>query len=225
MAIRLNLLAELHAAEDLRRKDPAKRAMWVGALLTVVMLVWASSVQMKTMLANRDLGRLQGTMQNFTNDYQQVVQNEGKIAEVRHKIAELNRMSTNRVLQATILNALQKTTVDDVQLMHYKVEQSYAVTEAGKAKTNSDGKITPGKPATASEHIVVNLDGSDTSPTPGDQVTKFQQTLAASGYFQAMAGRSNSFALKNISNPEFLASTGKRGVNFTLECRYPETTR
>jgi hypothetical protein len=134
-------------------------------------------------------------------------------------------MSTNRLLQATLLNALQRTTVDDVQLLHFKVEQAYAATEAGKAKTNSDGKITPGKPATATERVVVNLDGSDSSPSPGDQVTKFQQILAANGYFQSMAAKSNAFALKNISNPEFLPNSGKRGVNFTLECRYPETTR
>ena len=134
-------------------------------------------------------------------------------------------MSTNRLLHANVLNTLQKTTVDDVQLIHYKVEQLYAATEAGKAKTNSDGKITPGKPATASERVVVSLDGSDSSPVPGDQVTKFQQILAANGYFQSMTAKSNSFALKNISNPEFLANTGKRGVNFTLECRFPETTR
>jgi hypothetical protein len=218
-------MAEIQAAEELRRKDPVKRAMWVGALLAALMLVWASSVQMRTMLANRELSRVEGLVANFKNDYQQVVQNQTKLAEARHKITELNRMSTNRLLQANILNEMQKTTVDDVQLIHYKVEQIYAATEGGKAKTNADGKITPGKPATATEHVVVALDGSDTSPTPGDQVTKFQRLLAANGYFQTMSAKSNAFALKNISNPEFLATTGKRGVNFTLECRYPETTR
>ena len=209
----------------MRRKDPVKRAIWAGALLTCLMLVWSSSLQVKAMMANRELNRIQGTMLSFTNDYQQVVENERKVADVQHRIDELNRMSTNRLLQATILNALQKTTVDDVQLMHYKVEQAYAATDAGKPKTNADGKITPGKPATATERIVVSLDGSDTSPSAGDQVTKFQQALAANDYFRVMAARSNSFALKTISNPEFLPNTGKRGVNFTLECRYPENVR
>jgi len=52
MAIRLNLLAETQAAEELRRKDPVKRVGWIGALLIAIMLVWSSSLQLKAKLVN-----------------------------------------------------------------------------------------------------------------------------------------------------------------------------
>jgi len=42
MPIRLNLLAEAQAAEEARRRDPVKRAIWIGALLVSVVLVWSS---------------------------------------------------------------------------------------------------------------------------------------------------------------------------------------
>ena len=34
MPIRLNLLAEAQAAEDLRRRDPVKRALWLARLMS-----------------------------------------------------------------------------------------------------------------------------------------------------------------------------------------------
>lgn len=44
MPIRLNLLAEAQAMEEMRRRDPVKRAIWVGSLLVAVALAWAGYV-------------------------------------------------------------------------------------------------------------------------------------------------------------------------------------
>ena len=60
MPIRLNLLAEAQAAEELRRRDPVKRAIWIGALILAAMLVWSSSRQLQVMLASSELNRLEG---------------------------------------------------------------------------------------------------------------------------------------------------------------------
>ncbi|MGC3957234.1 MAG: hypothetical protein QM813_04480 [Verrucomicrobiota bacterium] len=54
MPIRLNLLAEAQAAEELRRNDPVKRALWVSVLLIALVLVWASSLQLKLIVAKRN---------------------------------------------------------------------------------------------------------------------------------------------------------------------------
>ena len=40
MSIRINLLAEAQIAEDLRRRDPVKRAIFAGAFLVVLALVY-----------------------------------------------------------------------------------------------------------------------------------------------------------------------------------------
>ena len=50
MPIRINLLAEAKAAEELRRHDPVKRVIFVGALAVALTLVWSSSLQLQTML-------------------------------------------------------------------------------------------------------------------------------------------------------------------------------
>jgi hypothetical protein len=225
MPIRLNLLAEDQAAEELRRKDPVKRVTWTAVLLVVLMLVWSSSLQLKAMMAGREVSKRESLMASFTNDYQQVIENQKKVAEVRHKILALNQMSTNRLLQASLLNALQKTTVDDVQLMRYRVDQTYTMTEEVKGKTTPDGRVIPTKPPVATERVSLSLDGADASPNPGDQVAKLKETLLANAYFHEVLGNSNAFSLKNLSSPEFSPFTGKRGVNFTLEGRFPEKMR
>src|SRR3989442_1567187 len=117
MPIRLNLLAEAQAIEDMRRRDPVKRAIWAGALLSSLMLVWSSSLQLKAMLANNEVGRVEGQMNTRKNEFQQVLENQKKTEEIRQKLAALQLLATNRFLQATLLNALQRATADDVQLV------------------------------------------------------------------------------------------------------------
>ena len=39
MPIRINLLAEAQAAEEMRRKDPVKRAVWIGGFVIFLVLL------------------------------------------------------------------------------------------------------------------------------------------------------------------------------------------
>lgn len=224
MPIRLNLLAEAQAVEEARRRDPVKRAIWIGALLVSVVLVWGSSLQLKAMLVKGDLSRVEGQMNALTNDYKQVLNNQKMVAEINHKLASLEQLATNRFLNATLLNALQKTTHDDVQLVHLRVTQDYIVVEETKARTNASA-VTPVKPGSATEVITLTLDGSDASVNPGEQVLKFKQMLANNEYFQAMLGKTNEVILKNQGAPQPNPETGRECVMFTLECRYPERKR
>src|SRR2546428_9334509 len=130
MPIRLNLLAEAQAAEEMRRRDPVKRALWVAALLVSLVLAWSSWLQLKAMMANQELTQVQAQMGAYTNEYQQVLTNQRKTDEIKQKLAALRQLSANRFLQASLLNALQQATVEDVQLIHFTTEQSYALTEA-----------------------------------------------------------------------------------------------
>src|SRR6266480_6875447 len=120
MPIRLNLLAEAQSAEDSRRRDPVKRAIWAGALLSSLMLVWSSSLQLKAMMASNEVGRIEGQMNARKNEFAQVLENQKKTEEIRQKLAALQVLTTNRFLQATLLNALQQATADDVQLIRVR---------------------------------------------------------------------------------------------------------
>src|SRR5438309_330883 len=166
MAIRLNLLAEAQAAEEMRRRDPVKRSIWISATLVIAMLGWSASLQLKAMVAKRELAKIEGQMGSFKTDYTQVMENKRKGDEIQHKVSALEQLTASRFLQANVLNALQGATVDDVQLLRYRAEQLYAATDAVKPKTN-DNRVTPGRPGTVSEKVIVTLEGNDSSSNPG----------------------------------------------------------
>lgn len=223
MPIRLNLLAEDQAAEEVRRRDPVKRAIWVAGLLVTLMLVWSSSLQLKAMLAKRDLGQVEGRMNTHTNEYQLVQKNAKSIKEANLKLEALQQLAHNRFLSANLLNALQQTTVDDVQLVHLRADQTYVFTEGTKPRTN-DNRVLPGKPATWTEKIVLTLDGNDASAS-GDQYNKLKEALSGNRYFLDALDKTNQVALKGLGTPQVNPETGKQFMSFTLECRYPEKTR
>ena len=223
MPIRINLLAEAQAMEDQRRRDPVKRAVWVGVGLLAVMLVWISELQLKSLIARGELSRVAGQLNSRTNEFQQVLTNQRKLMEANHRLTVLQQMSTNRLLHGTLLNALQQTTLDEVQLMRLKTDETYVYNEELKPKTNTADRVTAGRPASVTEKITVTLEARDAAPNPGDQVNKFKQAISQNGYFQTVLGSSNEVRLANLSPPQTFE--GKPFVLFTLECRFPEKTR
>jgi hypothetical protein len=224
MPIRLNLLAEAQAAEEQRRRDPVKRAVWIAALLIALMLGWASSLQLKALLAKQQLGKITDQMSACTNEYRKVVEGKARIADINRKLIALHSLSTNRFLYGNLMNALQQAVMDDIQLSSVKVDQNYVFVEATKSKTN-DNAVIPGKPATSTERILITLEGSDSSASPGDQVTKFKEFLGKHSYFQSALGQTNQISLKSLSAPTISPDTGRAMVLFSLEARFPAKTR
>ena len=225
MPIRLNLLAEAQAAEEMRRRDPVKRALWIAALIIALMLVWGSYLQLRATLANSDVTRVEALMGARINEFQQILDNQKKTGEIEGRLSVLRQLASNRFLNGNLLNALQQTTVEDVQLIRLRVEQFYTVAEGTKTRTNDDNVVIRGKPPTLTEKIAVNLEGIDSSPNPGDQVNRFKAALATNTYFKEMLAKTNAVNLRNLSAPQVAPVTGKPCVMFTLECRYPEKTR
>ena len=225
MPIRLNLLAEAQAAEEQRRRDPVKRTIWIAALLIALMLGWASSLQLKALIANQELVKIAAQMNTRTNDYRKVIEGQKKIADINRRLVSLHSLATNRFLNGNLLNALQQVVMDYIQLSQLKVDQSYIVVEATKAKTNAEDVVVAGKPASNTERIVVTLEGTDASASPGDQVTRFKELLGNHAYFQAALGRTNPVSLKSLSAPQVSPETGRAIVLFSLEARLPAKTR
>jgi hypothetical protein len=225
MPIRLNLLAEAQAAEEARRRDPVKRTAWVAALIIVLILAWSSSLQLKAILVHSEVSRLEGQISSHNDEYKVVLDNQNKTADLKNKLQALRSLSANRLLQANLLNALQKTTVDDVQLLRLRVDQSYAYFEGTKSHTNDDNVLVPGKLPTSTERILLTLEGVDTSANPGDQVNNYKSALATNAFLKEVLLKTNGISLKNLAPPQVSPLTGKRSVIFTLECRYPEKTR
>jgi hypothetical protein len=223
MPIRINLLAEARIAEELRRRDPAKRAIFAGALLVALALVWSSSLLLKEMLAKKDLASVQNDIQTRTNECDRILANTKKIADSQTKLDDLKKLSAARFLQGSLLNALQQATAPGVQLTRLRVNQAYSYTEGTKPQTIDFG-VVPGRPPVVTEKVVVTLDAKDSSANPGDQVNKFNDAVARQPYFQTMLDKTNGLRLAGLSAPQ-TGPDGKPYVLFTLECRYPAQSR
>src|SRR2546427_3109766 len=165
MPIRINLLAEQQAADELRRRDPVKRAAWFGGFIVGVMAVWSGYLQVKLMAATSEASRYESEWKKLESDYKKVTANRETAAEVERKWAALQTLATNRFLWANPLNALQfvMVTVDDVQITALKSSQTYAITEAVKPSTNSFGVFSPGKPGPSREKVMFTPDGKEPS--------------------------------------------------------------
>ena len=153
MPIRLNLLAEAHAAEDLRRRDPIKRIIFGGGLVVALMFAWWSWLQLRVMVANANLSQVQAQIQQHTNAYQVVLVSEKKIDDAKANLAALQKLANSRFLQGNLLNALQNAMVPGVQLVRLAVSQTYAAAQGVNPQIN--GPVT--------ERIIVSIDAQDLS--------------------------------------------------------------
>ncbi|HXR49065.1 MAG TPA: hypothetical protein VN784_16645 [Candidatus Limnocylindrales bacterium] len=214
MPIRLNLLAEAQAAEELRRRDPIKRVIFGGVLVVALIFAWWSWLQLRVMVANSNLSQVEAQIQSHTNAYQVVLVSEKKIAETKANLAALQKLTDDRFLQGNLLNALQYATVPGVQLVRLRVDQSYQVNQGIGLQTN----------VTITEKIVLSLDAEDFSSNPGDQVNRFKDAISRESYFESELGKTNVVRLTNLSAPQADPS-GKPSVLFTLQCAYPDQTR
>jgi hypothetical protein len=223
MPIRLNLLAEAQATEEMRRHDPVKRVIWVSAFIVTLLLVWASSLQLSAIVSKKELLTVYAKMSECTNDFAEVNVRQKALVEMTQKLAALNALTTNRFLNGNLLNAMQQTTVEGVRLTNLRVEQAFQFVEGTKARTNRS-KVTPGTPPKVIEHTVLTIDGSDGSETPGDKVARVKEAMDKHPYFQTHLGETG-VSWKRSSSPQPVAETGRPEVAFTFECRYPEITR
>jgi hypothetical protein len=225
MPICINLLAEAKAAEELRRKDPVKRATFIGGFIVFLFVLWSMSLQFKIMASKSELSTLDARWKDIEKTYQGALDTRKRATDVETKLSAVQQMTTNRFLWGTAFNAVQQTLVgvDNVQVMRLKTEQVYA--HAEEVKPRKDGtRFVPGRPATATEKISITLDAVDSSGQPGGQVSRFKEAIALVPFFQNALQKTNGVLLTSLSAPQSGAS-GRAQVNFTLQCFFPEKVR
>jgi hypothetical protein len=222
MPIHINLLAEAQIADELRRRDPVKRAIFAGVLLVVLALVWSSSLELAIMTQRTGLSRTQSEIDARTAAWEQVQGNQKKIFEARSKLVSLQHLSEARFLQGNFLNALQQLNTDGVQLTRVRLDQSYFIVPGTPNTTNNDHTIL-GRPATAREKTVMTMDARDSSAS-GDRFNKFKEAVASADYFKTMINKTNGVQLTSLS-PSQIGPDGRPYVLFTLESIFTEKTR
>ncbi|HXF11308.1 MAG TPA: hypothetical protein VN625_11035 [Desulfuromonadaceae bacterium] len=212
MPIHINLLAEMQAAEEMRRRDPVKRFLFVSISTVAIALMVGAWIIGKNRLALNRVTTVQTVYDAKTNAFQRARTQLQKVADAKLKVEALNRFQTFRFLQGNLMNALQQSTVDGVQLTRMRLEQNY--------ETVGGGGKTPGK---TTEHLVLHLWAKDFSANPGDQINKFKDVLARNPYFQDVLIKTNAITLPSPpSAPQ--TEAGRPYVTFALECRFADRT-
>jgi hypothetical protein len=226
MPIRINLLAEAQALEELRRKDPVKRAILAASCIVAGVLLWGTTLQFKIMAGRSELKALAREWAGLEKTYTEAVGYKRQNIEAEDKLSALQNYTTNRFLWGTAFNALQQTLngIDDIHVVRLKIEQNYAFVDETKPRTNGT-VIIPGRPATSTEKVMLQLDAIDASAQPGGQVSRFKQTITSVPYFEQNLQKTNGVLLTSLSAPMAGAAAKNPYVMFTLQCFFPEKVR
>lgn len=221
MPIRINLLAETQAAEELRRKDPVKRSLIVAVILVAAVLVWSGTLQLRILSARSQLSGFDAKWKTIESSYQGVVEQKRKVLEAEEKLSALQRYTTNRFLWGTVLNAFQQTmlSVDDIQVVRFKADQSYTIADEVKPRPNEP----KGRPATSTQKVLLKIEAIDSSAQR--HVDRFKRAIASTTYFQQHLQKTNAMLLTSLSAPQFGPASRTPYVMFTLECYFPDKVR
>src|SRR6185436_20141261 len=163
MPIRINLLAEAQAAEEARRKDPVKRAIWIGGFAIFLVLLWSATLQLKVVAERAHARGFDTRWKAIEAKVKEVEERTRTVRDLELKLSAIDQFTTNRILWANTFNALQHSTVDNVQLVRLKTEQTFSQIEASAGRTNATGTAAGAKPASVTERIIVTLEGKDFS--------------------------------------------------------------
>jgi hypothetical protein len=135
MPIRINLLAEQQAAEEMRRRDPVKRALWIGGALVALVLLWILSLQLKINFAKGDLKNLDATLKRVEETSKEVIEEKKLLDETERRIEGLQKFATNRYFWATTLDVLQQIPMENIKLMELTAKQKYITNAPTKFST------------------------------------------------------------------------------------------
>lgn len=144
MPIRINLLAEQQAAEEARRKDPVKRALWIGSALVFLTIVWTILLHMNVKAKRSELVNLDADFKKVDEGARFVRNKQAEVGDIERRVTSLERYSTNRILWATALDAFQKVTMEQIKFRTLSSNQRYVTNPATNLfTTNLSVPFTP----------------------------------------------------------------------------------
>lgn len=227
MAVRLNLLAEALDLAEQRRRDPVKRAFWVGGFVVALTLLWYLSLFLNTWRVNAELANREARWKTIEKDYQRVAKDKSEATALHDKLLSLHALASNRFLLASPLNALQHAIVkvEDVQVTRLRLDQNFVLTPGTKAVTNSNKKVTAAKPAYVTDKRLLLIEARDFSQPQGSQVSAFKSALYSTPYFQQQLGSLDDIRMTGLARQTDPNEANRVYVTFTLECRFPDITR
>jgi hypothetical protein len=221
MAIRINLLAEQQLAEEMRVRDPVKRALWFAGFAVAVVLIWSLGIWLKCWAAEMETTSLDMRWHALEATNGNVTTNLIRIRDITQKLDALDNLATNRMLWGSCLDALQFSTVENIQLVSFRCKQTYVLTPAVKAKEGAKGK-----PATSREKINLVIDARDYGSSSGETIDIYKKKMLDNALLKSYMTNENCLRLTARAQPQSdPAASGQTFVLFTLEGIFPEVVR
>jgi hypothetical protein len=224
MPIRINLVAEAQALEEARRHDPVKLGLWIAGFFVAVTLMWIGKVQLDIVFTKGQLANLNAEWRSAEGKYNDVTNQEARIAVFKSKIEALDHLKTNRFLWGPVLDALQQPIVDQIQVTHVWGQQTF---EHEAPKTIGSGASTKTIPGTVNfEKVKVSISGKDYSPT-SEGYKKYEDTLNRLDFFAKRMAGHDGFTIEGAPGPQLPDSPGSSRMYrvFTLTNQLPDIRR
>ncbi len=220
MPIRINLMAEAQVAEEMRRQDPVKRAIWICSFLIILVLLWIAKVQMDIAFENSRLKDIDTQWTAKKDKYAAVTNNQAKIGEITRRLTALEDLSTNRFLWGNVLNALQRTVVDQVQVTRIVGAQTVNQEDGQVVGSGANKKILP---PTAVEKINLTIDAKDLNPSVNTYAS-YKNKLSNFEFFLKHLGRRDGFVMEGMLSPLTTDPMDSNSVfqSFTLVSHFPD---
>lgn len=147
MPIQINLLAERQSAEEMRRKDPVKRAAFAGVALIILFAGWAGLLQFSVRAARSDLSFQESELKRLEEASKAAKLQQNGAAEGEGRLRALDRYSTNRFFWGNVLDAVQRLAVENVRLVEISGEHLYKTNDGLKLFYTNITVSVPPKPA------------------------------------------------------------------------------
>lgn len=221
MPIRINLLADEQFLAEMRRRDPVKRAAYLGGLLVLLMFGWWGWLLYCKSAANQTLAGHSASFAKVEKRAKEVADYQKRTAEIERNIHSLHRMVTNRVLWSSCMEALQECTLPQVQITRVRAEQGYTIQPAVVSRERGKSK-----PASSTESITLTITARDYGRQEDRIYQAFKEKIETHPWFKRHLIKENATRFKGFSNPTPDKDDPNRMfVTFTMECVFPEQFR
>jgi hypothetical protein len=204
MPIRINLLAETQAEEELRRKDPVKRIILGAVGLVIVVIAWTGTLVWQAKAKESELAATRQKLEQLKPRHEQIKRNDLLAVEARQKIERLHYYATNRFLWAPVLNALAQVCTNsfatNITFNRLQTDQQFVELPAVKAVTNAAGQvITPARPEGIGERNRIVVEARDYGQEVDNNYKKFQDAVTEAPFFKGLLDPRNPATLNNLT--------------------------
>jgi hypothetical protein len=218
--IRIDLLAEAHEEEELRRNIPIKCAVVMASFCVSVLSLWMLQLQLDINSSLAELHRTQQRLAEISGKYASACDILMRNEPIESKLAAIDRLATNRFLWAPVMASLENSRLHDIRLIRATGEQRLTQEEPRILGSGSSAVVIPGAMV---ERTSLYLEASDLSSN-GLSYLQYKKNLGACDYFVENFKGSAAFSLEGLQKPQVAdkAVSGSQGITFVLMAHFPD---